>query len=84
MASTLILDRSDEAVDQMVTAWKNGAQYRVALRIEQIASDPATSTFRVAEVTNETEGAETPTEEAAVEAEEAPSPKSKPAVQVKY
>jgi hypothetical protein len=85
MASTLILDRSDKAVDQMVAAWKNGGQYLMSIRAEQIASDPATATFHIAEVTNEGEEAQ-PTEtdgEAAVEAEEAPPP-AKPAVKVKY
>lgn len=86
MASTLILDRSDEAVDQMVTAWKNGGMYEVRLRVQQIGSDPKAATFHVAEVTNESEESR-PAEtdgEAAVEAEEAPPPKAKPAVQVKY
>jgi len=82
--SNLTLDRADEAVDQMVSAWKNGGMYQVSLRIQQIGSDPKMATFHVAEVTNETEGEEAPNAEAAVEAEEAPAPKAKPAVKVAY
>jgi|GEM_PF-5883348 hypothetical protein len=85
MASTLTLDRSDKAVDEMVSAWKNGGQYEVRLRIQQIGSDPKAATFHVAEVTNESEESR-PMEadgEAAVDAEEAPPP-AKPAVAVKY
>jgi hypothetical protein len=81
--STLTLDRSNEAVDQMVSAWKNGSMYQVLLRIQQIGSDPKMATFHVTEVQNETEGEETPNAEAAVEAEEAPAP-TKPAVSVAY
>jgi len=82
--SNLTLDRADEAVDQMVSAWKNGGMYQVSLRIQQIGSDPKMATFHVAEVTNETEGEEAPNTEAAVESEEAPAPKTKPAVKVAY
>jgi len=81
--STLQLDRSDKAVDEMVSGWTNGGSYSVRLRIQQIGSDPKMATFHVAEVTNETEGEEAPNAEAAVEAEEAPAP-AKPAVKVKY
>jgi len=82
--SNLTLDRADEAVDQMVSAWKNGGMYQVSLRIQQIGSDPKMATFHVAEVTNETEGEEAPNAEAPVAAEEAPAPKAKPAVKVAY
>lgn len=82
--STLTLDRSDKAVDDMVSTWTNGGMYEVRLRIQQIGSDPKASTFHVAEVTNETEGEEAaPAETAEVETQ-TPAPKSKPAVQVKY
>ena len=77
--STLTLDRSDAAVDKMVSAWTNGGQYQVLLRIQQIGSDPKMATFHVAEVTNETEG-----EEAPEEAAPAPNPKAKPTVEVAY
>lgn len=79
--STLTLDRSDEAVDQMVSAWKNGGQYQVLLRVEQIGSDPKMATFHVTEVQNQTEG-ETPEEEVA--AEEVAAPAVKPSVAVPY
>jgi len=79
--SSLTLDRSDATVDEMVSAWKNGGQYQVSLRIQQIGSDPKMATFHVAEVTNETEGEEA-AEEAAVAPE--PAPKTKPTVEVAY
>lgn len=81
--STLTLDRSDAAVDAMVSTWKNGGQYQVSLRIQQIGSDPKMATFHVAEVTNETEGEEA-AEEAATAPAPAPAPKSKPTVEVAY
>lgn len=84
--STLTLDRSDAGVDEMVSAWKNGGQYQVLLRVQQIGSDPTMSTFHVTEVQNQTDG-----EEGAAEAEEpeetepAPAnPKAKPELTVAY
>jgi hypothetical protein len=79
--STLTLDRSDKAVDDMVSTWTNGGNYQVLLRIQQIGSDPKMATFHVAEVTNQTEGEEAPEEE---EAPPGPGSKMKPALKVSY
>jgi hypothetical protein len=86
--NTLILDRSDEDVDRMVSAWVNGGNYQVLLRIQQIATEPKMATFRVTEIQNETEGEESSNEPAGEETSPqnstTPAPASKPAVQVKY
>lgn len=85
--STLTLDRSDAAVNELVSAWKNGGQYQVLLRIQQIGSDPKMATFHVTEVQNETEGETMPKEEAGSEESPASAPASapaKPAVKVAY
>lgn len=86
--STLTLDRSDGAVDQLVSAWKNGGQYQVLLRIQQIGSDPKMATFHVTEVQNQTEGETAPEDEAAAGPETAPpmmkAAMMKPAVKVAY
>jgi hypothetical protein len=79
--STLTLDRSDPAVDEMVSAWKNGGQYQVLLRVQQIGSDPKMATFHVAEVQNETEGETSAEDEVAAEAA---APAAKPSVSVAY
>lgn len=84
--STLTLDRSDEAVDQLVSAWKNGGQYQVLLRIQQIGSDPKMATFHVTEVQNQTEGETAPesdTEDQSAMPMESKMP-MKPAVKVAY
>lgn len=50
MSSKLILDRSDEGVNELVSNWKNGGSYRVTIDIVQDASDPKTATFSVGSV----------------------------------
>lgn len=55
--STLQLDRSDPGVDEMVSAWKDGATYKVMLTINQKSSSPNVANFEVMEVVNESEEA---------------------------
>ena len=80
MASQLTLDRSDPGVDEMVAAWKDGGTYSVMLNITQTKSSPNVATFEVTGVTNESEEAEAPEEEAAPPA----AKPAKPPVSVTY
>ena len=47
MNSTLTLNRSDPGVDDLVSAWETGGEYRVTLDIVQTSSDPKQATFDV-------------------------------------
>lgn len=81
MASQLILDRADPGIDQIVSKWENGQSYPIPIgQMTQVASDPKRAIFDIVSVESE----EAPNAEAAVEAEEPPAPKSKPAVEVRY
>lgn len=68
MASNLILDRSDAGVDEMVSKWKDGGEYRVELKIVQDSSSPNLARYTVNEVMDLSAVPEVePTEETAEE-----------------
>lgn len=47
MVSKLTLDRSDTAVDALVSAWELGGEYNVELTIRQTAADKKMARFDV-------------------------------------
>lgn len=60
MASSLVLDRSDPGVNDLVSQWKDGETYQVTLTIVQKNSSPNTAHYDVTSI--EAEEAEPPEE----------------------
>lgn len=69
--STLILDRTDSGINNMVKGWKNGEEYDIGgLKVKQVSSDEKQAKFQVLSVPleedEEDEAGEEPAEKPSV------------------